>query len=158
MVLIQQGSTVFGYEKASPYAERNSLFLQRVTTIMDSAFAGFSALGSAFFTNDLKIIGRFAFASCTSLEKINIPDSVAEIGTGAFDGCKGLKEVTVPEHLDITKVFTNCSPDLKIYVRKANGEVYEKSAVEALHVEEIKKDDCIPGAKVPETDYRQLFL
>ncbi|MCM1229815.1 MAG: leucine-rich repeat domain-containing protein [Ruminococcus flavefaciens] len=117
------------------------------TSIPDRKYYQNSYLREIFIPDSVQSIGERAFYECTMIENVYIPASVEYIGEYAFARCRNLKEVNIPENCKYEKsTFVNCSPDLQILRYEVASSV------------KADKSDCIPGAKVPETDYRQLFL
>ncbi|MBQ9844988.1 MAG: leucine-rich repeat protein [Oscillospiraceae bacterium] len=79
-------------------------FMPGVTTIVNSAFYGFSELRSVEFLMDngapsnLRRIGNNAFAGCKNLTEFDLPDNLEELWGGAFSGT-GITSLILPATL-----------------------------------------------------------
>ena len=105
---------------ASASTDLETIDLNQVETIGESAFNGCTNLVSLTIPNTVTSIGgmltsdcssltnlqlsnsitsipRNAFYKCTALTEISIPDSVTEIGRYAFSGCDSLEKIQIPE-------------------------------------------------------------
>jgi hypothetical protein len=96
---------------AWPIGKTVVIIPNRVTSIGDYAFYGFTGLTSITIPNSVTSIGGFTFANCTSLASVTIPNSVTNIGEDAFSGCTGLASVTIPNSVtNIGKgAFSGCT-------------------------------------------------
>ena len=121
-----------------------------VTQIGDSAFddctsitltelpKGVTQIGSGAFYNCTGItltelpkgvtqIGTFAFSGCTGITLNELPGGLTEIGAYAFSGCTGITHIIMePKTAPMLEagVFSNTSPDLKIYI-PSDGNGYD---------------------------------
>ena len=68
-----------------------------VTSIGGMLTSDCSSLTNLQLSNSITSIPRNAFYKCTALVEINIPDSVTEIGRYAFSGCDSLEKIWIPE-------------------------------------------------------------
>lgn len=68
-----------------------------VTSIGGMLTSDCSSLTNLQLSNSITSIPRNAFYKCTALTEINIPDSVTEIGRYAFSGCDSLEKIWIPE-------------------------------------------------------------
>ncbi len=75
---------------------QNIVLSDRVISIGNRAFSGYSRLTSITISDSVTSIGAGAFSGCSSLTSIIIPDSVTSIGAGAFSGCSSLESITLP--------------------------------------------------------------
>ena len=84
---------------------------EKVKSIGESAFSGFTGLTSINIPNSVTSIGESAFYGCTGLTSINIPEGVTSIGESAFYGCTGLTSVTIPNSVTSIGpgVFRGCT-------------------------------------------------
>ena len=82
-----------------------------VTSIVNRAFVGCSALTSVIIPEGVTSIGGPLFQNCINLTSIIIPESVTSIGENAFYGCRSLTSIIIPEGVTIINfgVFQNCS-------------------------------------------------
>lgn len=73
--------------------------------------------------------GASAFRYCSSLEKVYISSSKVAVPNNCFNNCSNLKEVYVTSDIVIgcgtTDPFSNCHPDLKIYVQSSLVDTYK---------------------------------
>ena len=67
-----------------------------VTSIGDSAFAGFTVLKSVTMPDSITSIGRSSFYKCKSLPSVNISKGVKTIHYSAFKECSGLTSLILP--------------------------------------------------------------
>lgn len=65
-----------------------------VTSVIDNAFSGFTALVDVTFAGDVGDIGDDAFYVCKSLETLTFSGAVGNIGDNAFFGCAALKNLS----------------------------------------------------------------
>ena len=91
----------------------------QLTSLGGNCFEGCTAIRSIYIPETVQSIGGKVFKDC-SFSSITIPKSVSSIGAYCFAGNNALEEVVFegnPRIADDT-VFKNCSPSLKIYVKK----------------------------------------
>ena len=97
---------------------KNTIILDSVTSIGDSAFNGCSGLTEIVIPDSVTSIGGGAFLKCTSLTSINIPDSVTSISDGAFQSCSGLTEIVIPD--SVTSIgrsaFQSCKGAISVTI------------------------------------------
>jgi formylglycine-generating enzyme required for sulfatase activity len=67
-----------------------------VTSIGDSAFAGYTSLASVTIPDSVNSIGDSGFGDCSGLTNVSIGNSVTNIGAAAFENCSSLTSVTIP--------------------------------------------------------------
>ncbi|MBR4029253.1 MAG: leucine-rich repeat domain-containing protein [Alistipes sp.] len=70
-------------------------FLEDLTVVDASAFAGCESLLSVTLPNSITEIQSEAFYNCTSLKGIIIPEGVGIVGESAFGGCTNLQKITI---------------------------------------------------------------
>ena len=125
-----------------------------VTTIVDSAFEGCTALKTVELPDGLQSIGMWAFLSCISLESITVPDSVWSLGQYAFDSCTSLKRINIPARVwDVyPNSFNRCRSLVSIDVEAGSnscctvdGMLYNKAKTEL-----IKAPGGLEYAVIPE--------
>lgn len=80
-----------------------------VTNIGIGAFDGCSSINAIVLPKDLKSIGNYAFSGCTGLSSIELPDGLETIGTDAFVGCIGLTSITINEGISNLCGFSGCT-------------------------------------------------
>ena len=82
-----------------------------VTTVLNSAFVGCSALTSVTIPYLVTSIGAEAFRDCSGLTEIIIPNSVTTIRYSTFSGCSGLTSIIIPNLVTTLEVgaFSNCT-------------------------------------------------
>ncbi|MBO5369776.1 MAG: leucine-rich repeat domain-containing protein, partial [Clostridia bacterium] len=103
-VLIISGyGDMYSWSYDAPWAEyvstiRTVIFDGEITSIGDTAFAGFAVMPDIILPETLVTIGNEAFLECESLPMIMIPDSVTSIGEFAFKGCNSLSRIDVSEN------------------------------------------------------------
>ena len=83
---------------------------EKVSTIGEAAFSGFSGLTSITIPTSVTSIGQFAFSGCSGLTSVTIPNSVTTIGSSAFANCSGLTSITIPNSVTSIgeKTFSDC--------------------------------------------------
>ena len=81
-----------------------------IKTIGQSAFEGFSNIGSLDIPYGVEKISYKAFSGCESLDSISLPDSVTTLGDSVFYGCTYLEEVSLSNNLKEIpeKAFCEC--------------------------------------------------
>ena len=98
----------------------NTVNLQNIVEIGDSAFNNCKTLASAKLSSSLKTIGKSAFSNAVKFTNITIPKSVESIGKTAFSNDTALSSVKFEagsklELLD-EGVFSGCTALQKVYV------------------------------------------
>ena len=109
-VLLPDGVTSIG-NRAFANSEIESIDLNNVTQIGESAFEYCCKLQTVVFGNTLKTIGKYAFYNCEVLSEVELPDSVISIEENAFWACKGIKKIVLGKGLQTLgkNVFLSCS-------------------------------------------------
>ena len=91
-----------------------------VTSVGSDVFNGCSSLTQATIGDGLTEISTFMFTNCSALEKLVIGKGVTKIGSFAFANCLNLKEITVlasnPPSVASDRSFENVSRDIPVYV------------------------------------------
>ncbi|MDE7363373.1 MAG: leucine-rich repeat domain-containing protein [Ruminococcus sp.] len=107
-----------------------------------------------YVPDNVKTIASGAFHNLTITE-VFVPDSVELIEKKAFVNCY-IKKISIPENIDITGVFVSCINACLGTISANNCPEIErrKRTTKTTVVEEVHD---VP-AKLPETDYKQLFL
>ena len=92
-------------------------FLEDLTVVDASAFAGCESLLSVTLPNSITEIQSEAFYNCTSLKGIIIPEGVGFVGGSAFGGCTNLQKITIG--YDVREIgegaFSGCSNLAAVY-------------------------------------------
>lgn len=98
-----------------------------VTSISNSAFAGYSNLTSAELPASLRSIGAWAFEQ-SGLKKIHLPEGLLEIGNSAFVFCKDLSNIKIPGTVNrvSSSAFMHCE-NLKNIVISPGVQILENS-------------------------------
>ncbi len=100
-----------------------------LTRLESRVFAECSNLRKVSFPESIWEIEGYAFAGCSKLESIRL-SKTSVIGDFAFFNCTSLREVYLIDTV-LTELggyaFSNCSPDLTIYVSGSNSEFVENS-------------------------------
>lgn len=82
-----------------------------ITSIVDSAFDGFSSVEDITLAPSVEYIGAYAFRGCM-IEEINLPVRLSHIGKKAFSDCTLLYTVYIPKNDTLSEitdgVFKNC--------------------------------------------------
>lgn len=88
----------------------DTINLNDVVEINDSAFDGCSSLTSLSISDKLVHLGKKAFRNCHNLQTVPFQENLKEIGANCFDGCHSLSQIRIPS--SVTKIgsgaFTNC--------------------------------------------------
>ena len=117
-----------------------------VTSIGSYAFVYCENLTSVEIPENVSKINSNTFYKCTSLAAVKIPSSVTEILNSAFKECSNLGSVTVcsttPPRLRVD-VFTNCAPELKIYVPQESVEAYKEASGWSTYVDKVVGDHIV---------------
>ena len=91
-----------------------------VTSVGISVFYGCSSLTQATIGDGLTVISQTMFTNCKALEKLVIGKGVTKINNYAFTSCFNLKEITVlasnPPSVLSNTVFKYVSRDIPVYV------------------------------------------
>lgn len=94
-----------------------------VTSIGNSAFAGFTTVSVIDLPYGLHTIGDSAFRLCSNIKTIDIPSTISKVGRSAFEGCTSLKSFNYPENSNgfmsaviRSKTFKNCFGLKNIYL------------------------------------------
>ena len=97
-------------------------FPEKITSIGDFAFEGFSAIiDFGEIPDSISTIGKCAFKDCTSLHNFNIKNTIHQIGEGIFAGCKELRIVKTdnPNYYVIDGYFMNKNGTLLGFLRES---------------------------------------
>ena len=133
-------STGVLYINGRPITEITVEDLEGISTIPDYSFKNCIYLTKVELPEDIQSIGASAFHKCNALPEIIIPANVISIDTRAFYSCNNLTTVTIeattPPTLD-SLVFTNTSPDLKIYVPAESVEAYKQATNWTTYADKI---------------------
>ena len=98
-----------------------------VTQIGDSAFYDCTGITLNDLPKGMKQIWAYAFYDCTGITLLSLPSGVTEIREHAFEGCTGITHIIMePKTAPMLEagVFSNTSPDLKIYI-PSDGNGYD---------------------------------
>ena len=91
-----------------------------VTSVGSDVFNGCSSLTQATIGDGLTEISTSMFTNCSALEKLVIGKGVTKIESFAFANCSNLKEITVlasnPPSVASDRSFDNVSRDIPVYV------------------------------------------
>lgn len=104
-----------------------------VTSVGSDVFNGCSSLTQATIGDGLTEISMFMFTNCSALEKLVIGKGVTKIESFAFANCSNLKEITVlasnPPSVASDRSFENVSRDIPIYVPLESLAAYKAAEV-----------------------------
>ena len=104
-----------------------------VTSVGSDVFNGCSSLTQATIGDGLTEISTFMFTNCSALEKLVIGKGVTKIGSLAFANCSNLKEITVlasnPPSVASDRSFENVSRDIPVYVPLEALSAYKAASV-----------------------------
>ena len=104
-----------------------------VTSVGSNVFNGCSSLTQATIGDGLTEISTFMFTNCSALEKLVIGKGVTKIGSYAFANCSNLKEITVlasnPPSVASDRTFENVSRDIPVYVPLEALSAYKAASV-----------------------------
>lgn len=80
-----------------------------ITSIGNSAFAGFNKITSVVIPNSVTTIGDNAFSYNTKLTNVNIPNSVTYLS--GFDGCSSITSISIPDSVKAigNEAFQGCN-------------------------------------------------
>lgn len=78
------------------YEIKNVVIPDKITSINDGLFCGFTYLETIDLSNDVIYIGNNAFERCSNLKQITIPENVSYIGKYAFSWCSSLESIEIP--------------------------------------------------------------
>ncbi len=145
---------------------------RNVTSIVEDAFKGLTALKNVIIPEGIRYIGNNSFSGCTSLESVKLADSVNYIGIGAFNFCTALASVELPKNLkeigvdafgDCTSLksvsfsdslyridggaFLNC-PELKDITIPSGVNVIEDNSLGYYYDAEVENVKPVEGFKI----------
>ena len=104
-----------------------------VTSVGSDVFNGCSSLTQATIGDGLTEISTSMFTNCTALKKLVIGKGVTKIGSFAFANCSNLKEITVlasnPPSVASDRTFENVSRDIPVYVPLEALSAYKAASV-----------------------------
>ena len=98
-----------------------------VTKIGDAAFYGCTGITLNELPKGMIQIWAYTFYDCTGITLLSLPSGVTEIREHAFEGCTGITHIIMePKTAPMLEagVFSNTSPDLKIYI-PSDGNGYD---------------------------------
>ena len=104
-----------------------------VTSVGSGVFNGCSSLTQATIGDGLTEISTFMFTNCSALKKLVIGKGVTKIESLAFANCSNLKEITVlasnPPSVASDRTFENVSRDIPVYVPLEALSAYKAASV-----------------------------
>ncbi len=104
-----------------------------VTSVGSDVFNGCSSLTQATIGDGLTEISTSMFTNCSALEKLVIGKGVTKIESFAFANCSNLKEITVlasnPPSVASDRSFENVSRDIPVYVPLEALSAYKAASV-----------------------------
>jgi hypothetical protein len=98
-----------------------------VTQIGEAAFYGCTGITLNELPKGMIQIWAYTFYDCTGITLLSLPSGVTEIREHAFEGCTGITHIIMePQTAPMLEagVFSNTSPDLKIYI-PSDGNGYD---------------------------------
>ena len=98
-----------------------------VTQIGEAAFYGCTGITLNELPKGMIQIWAYTFYDCTGITLLSLPSGVTEIREHAFEGCTGITHIIMePKTAPMLEagVFSNTSPDLKIYI-PSDGNGYD---------------------------------
>lgn len=129
-----------------------------VTSVGISVFYGCSSLTQATIGDGLTVISQAMFTNCTALKKLVIGKGVTKINNYAFTSCFNLKEITVlasnPPSVLSNTVFKYVSRDIPVYVPKESLAAYKAAEVwkEFTNLQPISTEFTVDNLKYNVTD------
>ena len=129
-----------------------------VTSVGSDVFNGCSSLTQATIGDGLTEISMFMFTNCSALEKLVIGKGVTKIESFAFANCSNLKEITVlasnPPSVASDRSFENVSRDIPIYVPLESLAAYKAAEVwkEFTNLQPISTEFTVDNLKYDVTD------
>lgn len=129
-----------------------------VTSVGSDVFNGCSSLTQATIGDGLTEISMFMFTNCSALEKLVIGKGVTKIESFAFANCSNLKEFTVlasnPPSVASDRSFENVSRDIPIYVPLESLAAYKAAEVwkEFTNLQPISTEFTVDNLKYNVTD------
>lgn len=129
-----------------------------VTSVGSDVFNGCSSLTQATIGDGLTEISMFMFTNCSALEKLVIGKGVTKIESFAFANCSNLKEITVlasnPPSVASDRSFENVSRDIPIYVPLESLAAYKAAEVwkEFTNLQPISTEFTVDNLKYNVTD------
>ena len=129
-----------------------------VTSVGSDVFNGCSSLTQATIGDGLTEISTSMFTNCSALEKLVIGKGVTKIESFAFANCSNLKEITVlasnPPSVASDRSFENVSRDIPIYVPLESLAAYKAAEVwkEFTNLQPISTEFTVDNLKYNVTD------
>lgn len=129
-----------------------------VTSVGSDVFNGCSSLTQATIGDGLTEISMFMFTNCSALEKLVIGKGVTKIESFAFANCSNLKEITVlasnPPSVASDRSFENVSRDIPIYVPLESLAAYKAAEVwkEFTNLQALVTEFTVDNLKYNVTD------
>lgn len=129
-----------------------------VTSVGSDVFNGCSSLTQATIGDGLTEISTSMFTNCSALEKLVIGKGVTKIESFAFANCSNLKEITVlasnPPSVASDRSFENVSRDIPVYVPLEALSAYKAANIwkEFTNLQPISTEFTVDKLKYNVTD------
>ena len=129
-----------------------------VTSVGSDVFNGCSSLTQATIGDGLTEISTSMFTNCSALEKLVIGKGVTKIGSFAFANCSNLKEITVlasnPPSVASDRSFDKVSRDIPVYVPLEALSAYKAANIwkEFTNLQPISTEFTVDKLKYDVTD------
>jgi len=129
-----------------------------VTSVGSDVFNGCSSLTQATIGDGLTEISTSMFTNCSALKKLVIGKGVTKIGSFAFANCSNLKEITVlasnPPSVASDRSFDKVSRDIPVYVPLEALSAYKAANIwkEFTNLQPISTEFTVDKLKYDVTD------